>query len=296
MRVPDDSAGSVGDLSVRFWGTRGSYPTPGAATVRYGGNTPCVEVRLGARLFIIDAGSGFIAAGEALYRGDAVPATVDVLFSHLHHDHISGLPFFKPALKGQCHIRTFCGNLGGESARDALDTMFAPPLFPVRLEVLPTTFDHRGFKAGETLSVDGIDIATCPLFHPGGATGYRFDHGGRRVCYISDIEHTEPWPASHLVRFCKGADLIIFDCMYTNGEYSRCRGWGHSTWLAGVALCKAASAKAMAGFHHNPNHDDAILDAVQAEIDNVAPGSFMAREGQMLSFAPRRALVPAESA
>ncbi len=293
MLGSDDAGPSLGSLTVRFWGTRGSFAAPGPKTVRYGGNTPCVEIRLGDRLFLVDAGSGYVKAGEALLS--APPPRVDLLFSHLHHDHISGFAFFMPALKGRSTVRTFCGNLGGESAAEALRTMFSPPLFPVSLEVLPTSFDHVGFKAGETLLFeDGIRIATCPLFHPGGATGYRFDHGGRRVCYISDIEHTEPWPASHLVRFCRDADLVIFDCMYTSKQYGACKGWGHSTWQAGLTLCREAGATALAAFHHNPIHTDADLDVMQAEIEAASAGSFVAREGQTVTFAAKRTLAAVE--
>ena len=291
MRVPEAAGSAIGDLTVRFWGVRGSVPVPGASSLRFGGNTSCIEVRLGDRLFIIDAGTGFIRAGEAMMS--RVPPRVDVLFSHLHHDHISGFPFFAPALAGRCAVRTHCGNLGGESAQAALDTMFSPPLFPVTLDVFPARFEHRGFKAGETLVFDDIEIATCPLFHPGGATGYRFDHGGRRVCYLSDLEHTDPWPASHLVRFCRGADLVVYDAMYSVPEYGKFKGWGHSTWQAGAALCRAAAVKAMAGFHHNPNHTDDDLDAIEAQLQAMAPGSFLARESQSLSFAPKQAAVEA---
>ncbi|MBE7220507.1 MAG: MBL fold metallo-hydrolase, partial [Caulobacteraceae bacterium] len=179
-----------GDLTVRFWGTRGSLPMPGPDTVVYGGHTCCVEVRLGNRLFLVDAGSGFEAAGRAI----AVPAPgagpIDLLLSHLHHDHVAGLPFFAPILKDRCDLRVFCGNQGGDSAKAAFDRMFAPPLFPVTLDALPGRIEHVGFRAGELLVFeDGVTVATCPLRHPGGATAYRFDHGGRRVCYVSDMEH-----------------------------------------------------------------------------------------------------------
>jgi phosphoribosyl 1,2-cyclic phosphodiesterase len=289
MLFPDEGDPPAGNLTVRFWGVRGSYPTPDPAMMRYGGNTPCVQVNCGGQLFFIDAGTGFIKAGDALVG--KLPKQLNVLFSHLHHDHVSGFPFFRPGLSGHCAIRTFCGNLGGDSAKEALDRMFSPPLFPVGLDALPARYEHVGFKAGTLLSLGDVHISTCPLFHPGGATGYRFDHGGRRVCYISDIEHTDPWPARHLVHFCSGADLVIFDCMYTNHEYAGCRGWGHSTWRAGYTLCKAASAKAMAGFHHNPTHDDDKLDALEVELAALLPTSFMAREGQTVTFSPKKALV-----
>ena len=274
---PRDSA--EGDLSVRFWGARGSLPVPGPGTVVYGGNTCCVEVRLGSRLFIVDAGSGLEAAGRALAL--AGPGRVDLLLSHLHHDHVAGLPFFTPILRDRGALRTFCGNQGGDSARAALDILFAPPLFPVTLDILPGRIEHVGFNAGETLSFeDGISVATCPLRHPGGATAYRFDHAGRRVCYVSDVEHGDAGPDAAVVAFCRNADLVIYDAMFTEPELACCRGWGHSTWNAGVALCRAAGAASLAAYHHHKGHDDEVLAAIEAQLVAALPGSFVAREGQ----------------
>ena len=138
--------------------------------------------------------------------------------------------------------------------------MFAPPLFPVTLDVLPGHVEHVGFKAGETLTFeDGTEIATCPLRHPGGATGYRMDYAGRRVCYVSDMEHSDAGPDADVVAFCRGADLVVYDAMFTEAELPRCRGWGHSTWNAGVALCRAAGARSLVAFHHHQGHDDQVL-------------------------------------
>jgi phosphoribosyl 1,2-cyclic phosphodiesterase len=289
---PTHSADATGDLTLRFWGTRGSLPIPGWQTIRYGGNTCCIEVRLGTRLFFIDAGSGFEAAGHLLCARP--PATVDLLLSHLHHDHISGLPFFGPIFTGRTSIRTFCGNLNGQSAKAALDVMFSPPLFPVRLDDLPAGITHVGFRAGQTLRFeDGVLVATCPLHHPGGATAYRFDHGGRRLCYVSDIEHVDDSPEPGLVRFCEGADLVVYDAMFTEDEFPRYRGWGHSTWKAGVALCRAAGARALAAFHHGKRHDDAELDRMDAELAAALPGSFFAAEGQTVTLHRKTLGVPA---
>lgn len=282
---PDPHEGGAGDLVVRFWGTRGSLPIPGRDTVVYGGNTCCVEVRLGPRLFIIDAGSGFEAAGRGL--GDTAPECVDLLLSHLHHDHVAGLPFFAPMLARTCSVRIYCGNLGGNTAKVPLDTLFSPPLFPVTLAELPAHLSYVGFKAGETLRFeDGLTVGTCLLRHPGGATGYRFDHAGRSVCYVSDIEHDDGGPNVDLVKFCQGADLVIYDTMFTEPEFERHRGWGHSTWQAGVALCRAAGAQALAAFHHHKRHDDATLAAIEAQLDAALPGSFVARDGQTVVFRP----------
>jgi phosphoribosyl 1,2-cyclic phosphodiesterase len=276
---PDDA------LQVRFWGVRGSIATSGPRFVEFGGHTPCVEVRCGQRLFVIDAGTGLTALGAAL--GAETPPEVDILFSHLHLDHIGGLPFFKPAILGDRVIRTHCGNLGGASAKEALDRIYAPPLFPIRLEQLPARFEHAGFKAGETLRFrDGCCVDTHPLNHPDGATGYRFSHRGRVFCYVSDIEHSDPWPPPSLADFIREADLIIYDGMFSEAEYTRCRGWGHSTWQKGVELCEAAKVKSLAIFHLYPQHDDEYLRAVEAEMQVAMPTAFIAREGQAFALAP----------
>lgn len=288
--MTDDRIAAPSSLSVRFWGTRGSLPRPGPDFLRYGGNTTCVEVRLGNRLFLIDAGSGIEAAGRALLASR--PLDFDILLSHLHHDHIVGLPFFPAALDKDCTIRTHCGNLAGASAQAAFDTMFAPPLFPVTLDVLPARFEHKGFRAGETLVFPGgITIRTCPLLHPGGCTAYRFDHGGHSLCYVADLEHQPGVIDPALIELCRGVDLVIYDSMFTDGEYQACRGWGHSTWGAGVSLCQAAGAKALAATHHHIRHTDTILDEVDRELRAIFPGSFLAREGQVITFDSKAAAV-----
>ncbi|MFO7309931.1 MAG: MBL fold metallo-hydrolase [Pseudomonadota bacterium] len=285
-----DNKPAEGDLSVRFWGVRGSHPVSGLDVCAFGGHTACVEVRCGERLFVIDAGTGITRLGQAL--GADAPAQIDLLLSHLHLDHVIGLPFFRPALMKGTTLRLYCGNLGGETAEVALDRLFAPPLFPVKLAQLPATIEHVGFHAGETLTFDdGVEVRTCPLQHPSGATAYRFDHRGRSVCYVSDIEHDElgPWPHEELLAFVRDADLVIYDAMYTEAEYCRCRGWGHSTCDAGVALCRAAGVGRLAAFHLHPWHTDADLADMERRLDMMMPGSFVAREGQEIHLAAARA-------
>jgi phosphoribosyl 1,2-cyclic phosphodiesterase len=277
---------SVGELQIRFWGVRGSTCASGPQFAEFGSHTPCVEIRCGERLFIVDAGTGLAALGSHL--GNNAPDTVDILFSHLHLDHISGLPFFKPALLSNDRvIRTFCGNLDGQSAEEALKRLYSPPLFPICLDELPAHFEHHGFRGGDTLSfADGTKVETHLLNHPGGATGYRFTHGGRIVCYISDIEHSDPWPDPALAAFVRDADLMIYDGMFSDAEYTRCQGWGHSTWHKGVELARAANVKALAIFHIFPGHDDGFLSTAEAEMKTLMPTAFVARERQTIAFAP----------
>jgi phosphoribosyl 1,2-cyclic phosphodiesterase len=271
-------------LQIKFWGVRGSTCASGPQFVEFGGHTPCVEIRCGERLFIVDAGTGLAALGSEL--GTSAPKEVDILLSHLHLDHIGGLPFFKPALLSKDRvIRTYCGHLEGESAMASLERLFAPPLFPIRLGQLPARFEHHGFRAGETLTFDdGASVETHLLNHPGGATGFRFRHGGRSVCYISDIEHSDHWPDPALVKFVQDADLVIYDGMFSDNEYPGCRGWGHSTWEKGVELARDANVKALAIFHHYPGHDDAFLKAAEAQMQTVMPTAFVARERQTVSL------------
>ncbi len=279
--------GGVNDdgLSLKFWGVRGSLPVQGPEFDEFGGNSPCVEVRCGGRLFIVDGGTGLAKLGTDL--GDAPPAEIDILLSHLHLDHVSGLPFFKPALMPGRVVRIYCGNLRGLSAEQALDRLFSPPLFPITLSQLPSCVQHKGFKAGADLDLgQAVIVRTIPLNHPGGATGYRFDHRGRAICYISDIEHSDPWPPPDLTEFIRGADLMIYDGMFSETEYIRCHGWGHSTWQKGVALAQAGGVEQLAIFHLHPQHDDAYLNKVEIEIKRIMPGAFVAHEGQSLSFPP----------
>lgn len=281
-------AGTMGNsgINVRFWGTRGSFPIPGHAFEQFGGNTACVEIRLGDRLFILDAGSGLNDLGLSILA--EAPPRIDILLSHLHLDHVMGLPFFKPAFAKGREIVLHCGNLDGRTAQEPLSHLFGPPIFPVTLDKLPATLIYEGFKAGETLAFeDGIEVRTHLLNHPAGATGYRFDHGGRSVCYLSDLEHGEVWPDPSLVDFAQGADLCIFDAMFTEAEYGRCVGWGHSTWQKGVEFAKAANIGDFAVFHHNPYCDDAALLAREAEIKTHFPGAFLARQGTSFTYDPR---------
>jgi phosphoribosyl 1,2-cyclic phosphodiesterase len=270
-------------LEVRFYGVRGSLPVPGPSTLVYGGNTACVEIRVDGRLFIIDAGSGLQKLGQVL--ANAPERSFDILLSHLHHDHIIGLPFFFPLHDPGRRFAIYAGNLGGQSPELELRKMFSPPLFPIGLDYTTKHIDFVGFKAGETLRFrDGWSVRTVPLRHPGGATGYRFDVGGRAVAYVSDYEHAGPIPERELVDFVRGCDLVIYDTTFTVEDYPPCKGWGHSTIEAGLALCAAAGAKRLAAFHHHPDYDDVKLAHIEGTLARALPGSFCAREGQVLHF------------
>lgn len=267
---------------MTFWGVRGSSVTPGPTTLKYGGHTTCVEVVAGPRRVIVDAGSGIIELGAALR--EKPPRTIDIVFSHLHHDHTEGLFFFAPMFIPDTEITLHCGHLDGRSPEEALRQCFSPPLFPLGFDDVPARVRFRGFRAGETLDLDGLAVRTHPLNHPGGATGYRIDHDGAAVAVLTDNEHTEPWPDPALTSFVAGCDLVAYDAMWEQDEYDKYRGWGHSTPQMGAALVRAAGAGRLACIHHAPNYDDERLSRIEAEIAASSPGAFLAREGMSLTL------------
>jgi phosphoribosyl 1,2-cyclic phosphodiesterase len=273
-------------LDVRFWGVRGSVGVSGAATAMFGGYTSCIEITAGQRRLILDAGTGIVPLGMQI---KAKPGDhFDILLSHLHHDHVIGLMLFAPCFVAGVTIDIYCGNLGGDSGEDALKRLFSPPLFPLTFGDLPAKLRFIGFSAGETLTVGGVSVQTCPLNHPNGATGYRFNRDGKTAVVLTDMEHEGDAadPSATLTAFCQDADLVVYDATFDEDDYPRYRGWGHSTWEAGAALAKAAKAKALACFHHAPEYDDARLMRMEAKLKaDFAPG-FFAREGQSLTFRP----------
>ena len=168
--------------------------------------------------------------------------------------------------------------------RRVLREFMAAPLFPVPPEIFKAQMEYRNFKGGETLTpAPGIVVRTAVLNHPDGATGYRIEYNGKSVCYVTDTEHLPGTPDRKVLALIEGADILIYDCMYTDEEYAKSYvGWGHSTWQEGVRLCQAASVKKLVVFHHDPEHDDARLDAIGRELEAAMPGAVMAREGMVL--------------
>lgn len=281
------SAGKTAEdeFLVRFWGVRGSIATPGPATARYGGNTSSIEVRCGARLLLLDAGTGLRTLGNQLVA--QAPIDADILFTHTHFDHVCGLPFFKPFFQPQNRFRLWAGHLGTDlSLHRVLREFMMAPLFPVPPEVFKATIEYRDFRGGEPLALpaaSGIAVRTAVLNHPDGAVGYRIEYGGKSVCYVTDTEHVPGSPDRNVLGLIRDADLVIYDSMYTDDEYARSYvGWGHSTWQEAVRLCKAARVKKLVVFHHDPDHDDDLLDAIGREVAAALPGAVMAREGLTL--------------
>ncbi len=266
-------------MEVRVWGARGSYPATAARFSEFGHHTACVTVREGDDLIVLDVGSGAAALGA--YLGQNPVRRIHILLSHFHHDHILGLPFLVGGAEENTSIAVHAAFGIGHPLREIVLRLFSAPYFPCAAEGLFARIAFTSHPVGGTFTAGGFAIRTAPLEHPGGASAFRLERGGRSVVYASDVEDA-PRPAAAMVALAQGADLLIHDTMFTAEEILSRRGWGHATIEAAMALASAAGARQLAGFHHNPAHDDAKLGAREAELTSRFPGACMLREGQMI--------------
>lgn len=274
------------EFYVRFWGVRGSVPVSGRSTCEYGGNTSCLEVVCGDRLLMLDAGSGAFLFGESLKN--QASGEIDVLFTHCHYDHIEGAPFFAPVHECNWKINYWSGHLFGTmTTAEMIKTYMRQPYFPVGPEVFCSKAGYNDFKPGDSLDLgDGISIRTAPLNHPDGAVGYRIEFDGRSICYVTDMEHTKDAPPQVLCDLVQDAGIMIYDAMYDDEEFEKFIGFGHSTWQEGARLSDKCNVDQYVAFHHQPCHDDLMLDEVGKKLEKMRPGSVLAREGSVLR--PRR--------
>lgn len=264
-------------LRVRFWGTRGSIPTPGAHTVRYGGNTPCVEVRTAdGWLIVLDAGTGIRELGyDLLHRADSTAIAGDIFLTHAHWDHIQGLPFFAPIFQHGNRFTILGSAAMARRVDDVVRDQMSPVVFPVSFEQLSASIDFRNLAEGTRTVGNGYEVTAFGVQHPGGALGFRFTETGRTdgaLVYVPDCElssHPQygngPKWRERFVAFVRGASVLIHDAMYTTAEYDHHHGWGHSTHREAVELALEAGVGTLVLFHHEPRRSDDALDACLAE-------------------------------
>jgi phosphoribosyl 1,2-cyclic phosphodiesterase len=270
-------------ISLRFWGVRGSTPTPQLDNLGYGGNTSCLELRLAdGQSIIFDAGSGLRNLGTKLLK-EANGANLDlkVFLTHFHWDHIQGIPFFAPLFLPGNRV-TFHSHCNG-SLEEILEGQMARPYFPIDLASVAARREFVEMDS-QAMSFSGLTIRPFPLNHPQGAVGYRIESGRSVIVYATDLEHGDARLDAVLRDYAAGADLLIYDAQYTPEEYGRYRGWGHSTWVEGVQVARQSGARRLLLFHHDPAHNDTFLDqvgdAARAQFDGVDP----AREGSVMEF------------
>jgi phosphoribosyl 1,2-cyclic phosphodiesterase len=272
--------------TLRFWGTRGSIPTPGPRTARYGGNTACVSIAgPEGRLVILDAGSGLRPLGHELMSGPSHAISADILLSHTHWDHIQGLPFFKPLSAVGNTFCIFGANQQGVALEEILRRQMDPMVFPVPLRALAAAIQVREITEGDVDLPDFV-VRAFRLRHPGTTLGYRLvpAAGGRDIAYLTDNELGDgagyPVPTdwrARLVEFLAGTDTLIHDAMYSEQIIKARCGWGHSTPRQAVVLAAQAGCRRLILFHHEPEHDDDDLDRLLEDTR-----AFAAREGGSL--------------
>jgi phosphoribosyl 1,2-cyclic phosphodiesterase len=271
---------------LRFWGVRGTIPTPAGQNLRYGGNTVCLSADLGEeRYLILDCGSGLRMFGnEIAGRRQGVERRYHVFLSHYHFDHIQGLPFFTPLYDAHSVI-TFHGFRSlGRSVREILEGLMAPPYFPVRLAGVPSKVDYVDTDLFPVTVAD-VEVSCLPLRHPDGSLSYRLRHDRNTIIFATDHEFGDEATDNALVRFSEGADHLIYDATYQQLEYeSLRRGWGHSTWYAAVKTARLAKVKNLVLFHHHPDHSDRELDAILRVARKEFPATDIGKEGLELPF------------
>jgi ribonuclease BN (tRNA processing enzyme) len=296
---------STARFQVRFWGVRGSYPTPGPNTIRYGGNTACVEVGVGGHTLILDGGSGIILLGNDLLRRSAgKPLNLTLLITHGHGDHLLGIPFFSPLYDKRTSIDIIGPDLKGLSIEELVTPLMSPPYFPVDMRSLPS---HRRFHTisdEEQIIWCNDDIRPTVIYddegpskaeirvvarltnsHPlDGAVIYRIEYAGRRLVFATDVEWREECDPGFL-EFVEGADLLIHDAQYTPDEYHEAKeGFGHSTIEMATDVALEAQVRKLILFHHEPTYDDDKLDAMQTEAQARFANTYSASEGMVIDL------------
>ena len=255
-------------MKLRFWGTRGSIPTPGQRTVRYGGNTACVEVRSNADdLLVLDAGTGLRELGVQLVQNGHGPVDMDLFISHLHWDHIQGIPFFRPAYDPRTALRVHAPK-HSKPLKDLLGMGMDDPFFPVDLDAVPAKLeiDELAERSERTLGPFRVRAAT--LFHPAPAFAYRIEADGKVLVYATDTEDPFSGAVNPVVELARGADVLIHDAQYVNGDYKK--GWGHSTAETAVDVATRAGAKRLVLYHHDPDRTDDALDGIALDAQRLA--------------------------
>jgi phosphoribosyl 1,2-cyclic phosphodiesterase len=294
---------------VRFWGVRGSYPAPFGTHMKVGGNTPCVEIRLGQRVLIFDAGTGIIPLGDELMKQSEI-RELHVILTHYHWDHISGLPFFVPAFVPGWKINIF----GPGDEPDELETRLADqmkaPYFPVETEtwLADITYDTPHPKS---IEIGDISISSFTLHHPGITYGYRINVNGKTIVYapdnelsfihqsiedrkaefdederqlLDDMKEEDKWRG---IEFMSDVDMVIHDAQYTAEDYGRKRGWGHSCYIETVASAVDAGVKQLFLFSHDPSYDDEKIDGLHRHTQEI----IMERQSKMVCHVAREGML-----
>jgi phosphoribosyl 1,2-cyclic phosphodiesterase len=272
-------------MRIRFWGVRGSVPTPQPENLRYGGNTSCVEVRAGEQIFIFDCGTGLRSLGHQLqHEFNSRPVSAHIFVSHFHWDHIQGIPFFGP-LYDQADSRfLFHASKRTRSLKRVMDEQMASPYFPVDTTEMKAQRNFYDVEEGP-MNLADVNVQTAWLNHPQGCMGYRLETKDGVFVYATDNEPGDALFDKNVRKLATGADVLVYDSQYLPQEYeARKRGWGHSHWREAINIVTESGAKDLILFHHDPDHDDRCIDAVVKEARNYYPKVRAAAEGMEIEI------------
>jgi phosphoribosyl 1,2-cyclic phosphodiesterase len=252
-------------MKIKIWGCRGSLPIPGLDTLKYGGNTTCVELRLtDGNLVVIDAGTGIRNLGNKLLQEENLKE-IYLLLTHSHWDHLMGFPFFRPAFFTRFKIHVRGGPVAKETLRGYLEHQMEPPYFPARMKAMKAEFEFtQGIPVVK--KIGSAEIVPVPLSHPNGGFGFKITENDKSLVFLSDNEldfqHTHGKSYTEYVSFCRNVDLLIHDAQYSDDQYAITKTWGHSTYSSALNLALDARVKRLMLFHHDPDCTDKALDTI----------------------------------
>jgi len=273
-------------LQVRFWGVRGSTPTPARQNLRYGGNTSCLEVRTGrGNLFIVDCGTGFRQLGQALEQEfKRRPIQARIFLSHYHWDHIQGIPFFTPLYHERNRFLFHGFPFQAESVQAALEGQMANPYFPVKMDVMQAQRHIFAMEEEDHVHYDDLVITSRRLHHPQGCLGFRLESNGKVFTYATDNEPGDSEGDRNVRELAEGADVLLYDAQYLPREMKHYQGWGHSSWQEGVKIAKECKVKKLVLFHHDPDRSDKQVDEILATAKDHFDNVVAAKEGLTLKL------------
>jgi len=274
-------------VRIRFWGVRGTLPVPGQETVKYGGNTACIDVLTSdQQVIIIDAGTGVRNLGRTLLEEHQQRVSGTILLSHTHWDHIQGLPFFDPLLSRHNRFTLYGRKRIGKSLEEVLAGQFFEPYLPFAYRSLSASFNVREVTPGETIYIgENTTVTTADLFHPGGCLGFRIQDNGTVLTYCTDNGHDGLHFSNQVLALVQNSDLLVHDAHFPSWELSKTFAeWGHSSWYEAVHLAREANVKALGLFHYGPDLREEELDRIQVEASSHFSRTIMAREGLILQL------------
>lgn len=274
-------------MRIRFWGVRGTIPTPGPETMRYGGNTACIDILTSdQQLIILDAGSGIRRLGSQLQKEYPNRIVGNILVSHTHWDHIQGFPFFAPVFGRNNRFVLVGQKRVDKRLEEILAGQFIEPYLPFSYKTLPADLIVKEVSDGELLIIgDTTTVKVRELNHPGGCLGFRIENNGKVFAYCSDTGHQDGVLEESVLELAQGADLLIHDSHFpTVEETRRFNDWGHSCWLEATQVAIEANVKALGLFHYSPDLTDDELDEIRARARAIFPRTLLTREGMVLTL------------